>query len=690
MSNLKHNVPAPWTPVKVTETKDKCSVSVWGRTYEMQNNPLFSSIVSNGKELLSAPMRLVGSENGQPIVWQDQMQFIFENTDEFATICATAQSDCFIINTSIKIEYDGLATVDLKLMPRGKTVPQLFGLDQNKIHETVLDNLWLEVPLKNEQSSLYHFYPNTAAPTPTGDSSKSSATQSSGVLPESGFALPFKAVLFVGTDNEGLSWLCESDKNWQPQTNEKCIEIITSGNEKVLRFHLLDSMPEEWVKIGTKQGQYAFPPITYRFCFQASPVKPFPENPYKEKLLHIDCFIKIKGDYWDFLSNPVVEGDTEIGFDRIKRLGVTTLVLHEKWNRIQNYWKLSPYTANQLRKIIKECHDRGIKVIPYFGYEISSMSDIFHERQAEARRVRANNNVGNAWYREPWQRAYAVCYKSSIADDLADGIDALMEEFQFDGIYLDGTAMVWECKNELHGCGYTDSNGCRHATYPVLPVRRLMKKLYKNVHARGGIINCHTSDCVSLAGLSFADSLWLGEYIQYGLVRDGVKDIPFDYMRASHSGRNFGLMTEFIAYANPPTWTFQNAISFSLVHGILPRPNDILKPLEYISKIWKIVDDYDVSDALWCPYWTDNGIDTKDEKIKASYYKKANENGERYLLFLANGYDKPSTCSINLAKLSDGKTFTATALDGAELKTNGNVLTLTLDRYGYGIVEINI
>ena len=690
MSNEKCCVPSPWTPVEVSETKDKCAFNVWGRSYEMQNNTLFSSIVSNGKELLSAPMRLVGSENGKPMVWQDNMQFVFESTDESATVCATAQSECFIINTSVKVEYDGLATVDLKLMPRGKTVPQLFGLDQNKIHETILDNLWLEVPLKSEESTLYHFYPNSAAPTPTGDSSNSSATSSSGVLPLGTYGLPFKSVLFVGTDNEGLSWFCEGERNWQPENKDSTIEIISGEKEKVIRFRLLDSMPESWTKIGTKQGQYAFPPVTYRFGFQAAPVKPFPENPYKEKLLHIDCFIKIKGDYWDFLSNPVKEGDSEIGFDRIKRLGVTTLVLHEKWNRVQNYWKLSPYTANQLRKIIKECHDRGIKVIPYFGYEISSMSDIFHERQAEARRVRANNNVGNAWYREPWQRAYAVCYNSSIADDLADGIDALMEEFGFDGIYLDGTAMVWECKNELHGCGYTDSEGCRHATYPVLPVRRLMKKLYKYVHARGGIINCHTSDCVSLPGLAFADSLWLGEYIQYSLVRDGVKDIPFDYMRASHSGRNFGLMTEFIAYANPPTWTFKNAISFSLVHGILPRPNDILDPLEYMSKIWEIIDNYDVTGAEWHPYWTDNKLNTGDEKIKASYYKKQLGGNEKYLLFLANGNESTASCSLDLTKLSDGKPFTATSLDGAELTKDGNVLKLELDRYGYGIIEIKI
>ncbi len=690
MKNQNTYVPHPWTPVKATETAEKCTVSVWGRTYSQENNALFTSIVTNGQEILSSPMRLVGSENGQPIVWQDQMQFLLESNDEAATVCATMQSECFVINTCIKTEYDGCSTVDLKLMPRGKTVPQLFGLAGNKINETVLDSLWLEVPLKKSASTLYHFYPNSAAPSPTGDSKGSTATSSSGVLPEGEYGMPFKSVLFVGADDLGLSWFCESNCGWRPTDPDRAIEIVTKEDERIIRFHLLDKMPEAWEDMGTKQGQYTFPPVCFRFGFQAAPVKPFPENPYKEKLLHIDCFIKVPNDYLPYLSNPVIEGDTEIGFDRIKRLGVTTLVLHEKWNRIQNYWKLSHGTSEQLREIIKQCHARGIKVIPYFGYEISALSDIFLDRQAEVRRMRANNNIGNAWYRIPWQRDYAVCYNSSIADDFADGIDALMEEYGFDGIYLDGTAMVWECKNELHGCGYTDKNGERHATYPVLPVRRLMKKLYKNVQSRGGIINCHTSDCVSLPGLSFAHSLWLGEYIQYSLVRDGVKDIPFDYIRASHSGRNFGIMTEFIAYANPPIWTFKNAIAFSLVHGILPRPNDITEPLDYMSKIWKIVDDYDVSGAEWHPYFSDNKVETFDEKLKASYYKKSGGNKTKYLLFLANGNSDETECRIDINGITKGKSFHAKSLDGVEFEIDGNVLKFTAERYGYGIISIEI
>ena len=43
----------------------------------------------------------------------------------------------------------------------------------------------------------------------------------------------------------------------------------------------------------------------------------------------------------------------------LKEKGVTTLILHEKWNKCQNWFELSEFTARQLRTIVDECHQRG-------------------------------------------------------------------------------------------------------------------------------------------------------------------------------------------------------------------------------------------------------------------------------------------------------------------------------------------
>ena len=140
-----------------------------------------------------------------------------------------------------------------------------------------------------------------------------------------------------------------------------------------------------------------------------------------ELLLNYDGYKKILEEYDDFLSKPVVEGTDEIGFDRIKRLGVTTLLIHEKWNKTQNYWRISEPTRKLAKKIVDECHKRGIKVIPYFGYELSTLSPDFSE-YATSLRVSQTGLNGGGWYRKPNQRDYVVCFNSKYADDFAEGI----------------------------------------------------------------------------------------------------------------------------------------------------------------------------------------------------------------------------------------------------------------------------
>lgn len=57
--------------------------------------------------------------------------------------------------------------------------------------------------------------------------------------------------------------------------------------------------------------------------------------------------------------------------------------LHEKWNDLQNSPFITRKTADRLRLIAEEAHKRGIKVIPYFGYEISSLSPYWHKMGEE-------------------------------------------------------------------------------------------------------------------------------------------------------------------------------------------------------------------------------------------------------------------------------------------------------------------
>ena len=121
-----------------------------------------------------------------------------------------------------------------------------------------------------------------------------------------------------------------------------------------------------------------------------------------------------------------------------------------------------------------------------------------------------------------------------------------------------------------------------------------------------------------------------------------TEDVNLDYFRAEYLGRNMGVPAEFIAYANPPKWTFEQALACSLPHGILPRPNDMNHPLELMSRVWRILDAFPIAQSEWLPYWS-NEVGCSHEKVRVSYYRYTDLSGETQLLaFAANISAQPA------------------------------------------------
>lgn len=111
------NIPVtPWPPVKVRKEGNGYSILSWDRIYSLRDSVLFTSVVSHGNEILSAPMHLTGSENGMEIEWREQNAFIMEETAQKVTICASQESSAFIVNTCLETEYDGYCAIDIKIV----------------------------------------------------------------------------------------------------------------------------------------------------------------------------------------------------------------------------------------------------------------------------------------------------------------------------------------------------------------------------------------------------------------------------------------------------------------------------------------------------------------------------------------------------------------------------------------------
>jgi hypothetical protein len=629
------SIPHPWYPVRTQEEAGNVRLDVWGRSYRYDCTVLPSSIITQGRELLYAPMRLTGAENGVPIVWEDTGCYLIEPKPECAIVNGYAQSGCLIADTSFSCEYDGAARLDIRVMPRGKTVPQLFGLEPSDLKAWELEELRLEIPLRREVCSLYTSFPKVGLYA----QADGSELRENGEIPKGGAYGSFKAALWLGDEDCGLQMVCESDEGWQPKDTSRAFEIVDAGDHWVLRFNLLESLPDTWKEPAAPCGNNGIssPQISFRFGLMATPVKPWDNSYLRTRAVHIDCFTKVKGDYWPFLNGPVSENNPERVIDRLTRAGVNLLVLHEKWTKMQNYWQFATSTADEIRKLVEMCHARNIRVIPYFGYEITSSIPEFTDIRDEVSNVGADGAYRSGWYRVPYQRANPVCYRSGWAKKLAEGILATLDRFGFDGVYLDGTTYPRACANAEHGCGYIGRDGQRHVTYPIFPVRELMREIYTGVHARHGIVNPHTSGVTLPYVMSFSDLLWDGEHIQTRIRDRGLTDFPLPYFRADYLGRAQGIPVQFIVYEFPGVWSFDMALSLALLHGVYPRPNSVWHPLDVMERIWNILDAYGVSQAKFCGYWENMASVQVSGEVKVSYYMRKNVDGRvRLLLYVGN------------------------------------------------------
>jgi len=635
-------IPRPFLPVELQTEGLGHVVRVVGREIRFGENSLPESITVSGTELLAAPIRLVGTEDGEPIVWETDYAtnecepFIQHRADDAVTLCGCLRSFRFVADTCITVEYDGMISIDLKLATRGMTVPERYGLQPWQDRQYRLDRLWLEIPLKRELASHYSVYPGSGYQTPDGGTVPDSSISHSGRIPAPGMLMPFKGLCWYGNEDMGLGFFAENERNWQPADSDRVLELIPDGDVMLLRVHLLDSHPAAW-KDDPTQGLRLYEPVSFRFGLQPTPVKPFPEKPYLHRGLHLDCFIKVEGNYRDFL-------DAENRFDRLVEKGVTTLILHEKWNRSQNSFDISETSLEMLSYIVRQCHKRGIRVLPYFGYEIASMDPEWHDhgRRITARETDADGilRTRGGWYRFPAQRAYVLCYNTDWRDRFIACVEKLMDECHIDGVYLDGTMIPWYCENVEHGCGWYDDAGKLRGSYPILAVRETFRRLYDVVDSRGGMINVHLGS-PNFTALGFAHLCWYGEAMQTDYVQGGLSRMPLDHFRAAYTGRNMGVPAEFIAYENRPIWTFENALAMASIHGILPRPNDIEWPLDLMAEVWKTVDAFPTERAAWLPYWK-NAVKTSDERVLVSYYRyEALDGSVQCLAFCSNTSAEP-------------------------------------------------
>lgn len=627
-----------WQPVKAENTYDKFSCEVTGRRYDFEKSIFPTAVTVGDNDILYAPIKLnamFGENEGQ---WHSQQVISLEKNDEKAVYSVTQTCENVIANADVTVEPDGFLRVDFRLM-------SFWAFHED--NATRLTGLSIDIPVKNQYATLMHFWPNC-------DSGVclSHKVLNSHETPDGETVLPFKPYFWTGWEYGGLGICCESDKGFELDDASKCITVTRNAEYTNIHIALLDHIPEDWNGRCDEWGD-TVKPLMYSFGIQATPVKAFP----KDNLENFRAF-----HLYDVPKFPIFEkvrGTGETLLEKIASHGVNWIILHEDWTVIQNYGL--PESEAKFIDFVNDCHSLGIKVMVYFGYEVSTLYPGFNDCCEQYLNKNLKGNFVGGWQRPPMQRDFTVCYNGNYSDVMIERVKHVMDNYGVDGIYTDGTYIPWECANESHGCGYRDKNGDLHYAYPIYAVREHVKKLYNAVHERGGIVDTHQSSCCLMATLAFADSYFDGENIQEMLEED-MASLKLDTFRAEFMGENMGLSCNFISYTNEG-FTMRTISAITLLHNVYPRAR-IYEDLAFMKEIWSIYDDFGVKNAVWYPYWEQNEIKSPDN-VYVSYYESNDE-----LLLLITSLNK----DIDAVKLelNDNCAEIVDLLDGEECTIKGN------------------
>jgi hypothetical protein len=620
--------PAPYTPVKASSSEFRCL----GRKTDLGALLLPKQIYAAGQPLLAAPARIVmepdllaGAKGKGKVTHRTADQAAWEWSGESAafTIVVCMTGDC-----------DGFCWYEIQLNPK---------------QPVKLSQLRLEVPHRAASARYLHAACFTWTYLSTG-------------LPEYGgqWTDKFKPYVWLGDEERGLAWCAESDQGWLLKEPTHALQVHTQGDVVMFSTTLLDH--EATISA----------PVKLRFGLQASPVKPVSFGwRAQARIVHGINYQSCE---------PGPDGRTLL--DTLRDGGAKTVVFHQDWT--EYYGQVTPWGGERLRRLISECHKRGLKLLVYVGYGVAR----------GAPDLKGHHDEWSTVPLIPWTTSYrtafeafdATCARSAWADWLVNGLDRLFAEYDLDGLYFDGTSEAWRCQNEAHGCGWKDEAGKLRFTYPVLAARQMMRRIADAVHKHrpNAILDVHMSGSLTLPTLAFCDSFWNGEQFENLKVSDKF-ELPVHAFRTEFMGYAHGLDAEFLCYENRP-FTLKEAIALAWVHGVEVRPFPNI--LSQVSPLWRAMDCFGTSSARWQPYWSGSGAVGDNESVKASAYTKPG----RALLFVSHLKREPCKNNLQLDRkrlgLASGLLLASDALTGAAVALEHDSLALSFDGMGYRLIEV--
>jgi len=573
-------VPQPWTPLQIASS-NPVKVNCWGRQYTFNASGL-ASVQSQGSELLASSMAWdvhvwnSASDTNHHVNWTPESTSVTSQASGAVEFTSSQLGDVQGLRLIChgRVEFDGLVKLDFQLeSPNTVTVKQIA----------------VDIPYNSTCATLMHYF----AKLPVWYGGVGIEGINAGSVPSTEWDSVFLPHVWLGNEDKGMQWLCESDKGWKPADPAKALQVLPNGATTTLRLNIVG------------QSVTMSAPKKYTLAFEASPVKPVPADRYTWHYTHI-------GGCADILANAAL----------LKSYDVNAVSTHT-WTEWLGYPKVSiPRNTPVLQWATTAAHDQGMDMMVLQSF---LMSDACPEYAAYNQECRIVDQYAYWCPGYVGDTVYAVCQKSVWADFMIKGIDQTLRDFSLDGVYSDSMTCIGNCANQLHGCGYIGDDAQVHPTVEIFATRAFVKRLYRVMEqqaaARGKRMKFvgHTSANIMLPALGFCDAYLDTEHLT-NMPRPFR--LPLDVFRAEYMGRNYGITAQTLSYysSTGKGLTVQEMLAISLLHDTeLPWNYDFMAP------IWKAWDSFGMANVQFLPYWKTWGWQAPTG-VKVSGYSRPGSN----------------------------------------------------------------
>ena len=610
-------VPPPFEPVRAEATESAVVVSVWGRSYRFGSGPMPESILSQGRELLAEPARML--VDGDVVLWSRPA--IVDARPDAVRIETRATHGSLQLNADVLIEFDGMIRVDLEISGTGK-----------------LSALRYELPIHSQHAELFNHHMIYDYRLLNID--KIESMKAAGKTPTVSRRFPFSPTFWVGDRDVGIEWWSETNVHWdgarigepialEPSTGRVALAIEPLSGERVI------SAEGPW-----RDGFALFP----------MPMRPLPPD-------------------WRSVRF-VSQGTSAPQYDRNVGTRLAWIAFSEAFQGIWHGLPQSRQNAKQ-RALRERLEERGIAYIPYGKLTISpsmhpramerfddwSADGVLFKRapEAEARAIRAYGIP----YTSGQPYGYAVCMGRQDYLDwmLEENLNAFTGE-RLGGLYFDLGAISRMCRKSPRLARRADRE-----TWEYFKVRDFYLRLYTAMKQKDpeALLVIHTvGQPRALTG--YVDYHWVGEHLNSifsggmtgaemaanpSAYRPDYLGLPEGYLAAlmrPHVGGAWVMLPQ-IKSAGPERATaFHRGMqAWALLNDVpIVIGNTDMKEAEEIARA---VDRFgSLADADLHPWWSASERVQAPAPLRATLYRT----GSRGLLVIANLGDQAAGGTLTL------------------------------------------